>query len=232
MQQTRILVVEDNHDVAGILGDFLEAKGAEVDFAANGLLGLQLASDGDFDVIILDLMLPKLDGFSLCQQLRDAGVATPVLMLTALDGKQELLDGFKAGADDYLSKPFDFDELEARLSALLRRAQGKTAAQTLTIGDLELDPRRHQIRRQGQVLVLTPTCFQILELLMRQYPSMVKREQLIDSLWGEAAPDKDILRSHMYQLRNQLDKPFAYPMLVTVPKQGFRLQVIEQDIAL
>lgn len=229
MQQSRILVVEDNHDVAGILGDFLEAKGAEVDFAANGLLGLKLASSGEFDLIILDLMLPKLDGLSVCRQLRESGIATPVLMLTALDGKQELLEGFKSGTDDYLSKPFDFDELEARLSAMLRRARGTTAAQTIQIGELELDPRRHQVQRNGQRLVLTPTCYQILELLMRQHPAMVRREHLIDSLWGEAAPDKDILRSHMYQLRNQLDKPFAYPMLVTVPKQGFRLQTQEDS---
>ena len=224
MKNIKLLIIEDNHDVAGILSDFFEAQDAELDFAANGELGLALALSENFDAIILDLMLPKMDGLTLCRALRSQGCTTPVLMLTALDNKADLMSGFDSGADDYLGKPFDLDELDVRVNALIKRHRGTVAQSLLKFGELELNTACHQVRRKGMLLPLTPTTYQILTLLMKNAPNVVTREQLIDSIWGQNPPGQDILRSHVYQLRNQLDKPFEQPMLVTVPKIGLRLQ--------
>ncbi len=225
MALTQLLIVEDNQDVAGILADFFESQGTEVDFAANGELGYKLALDGCFDLIILDLMLPKMDGLTVAKKLRHMGCTTPILMLTALDDKQDLLNGFASGADDYLAKPFDLDVLNARVTALINRHQGKVARGVLKYGSLELDTAKHQVYRSGKKLALTPACYQILHYLMHKAPNIVKREELIDELWGDTPPSNDILRSHMYQLRNQLDKPFETPILITVPKIGFKLEL-------
>ena len=224
MHNAQILIVEDNPDVAGILADFLESLGAIVDFATNGEHGYQLASDGNFDAIILDLMLPKMDGLTVAENLRNQGCATPILILTALDTKQDLLKGFSSGADDYLPKPFDLDELAARLTALIKRHRGNVAKGVLRYGPLELNTAEHSAYRNGQKLVITPTCYQILQLLMNRAPNIVKREEVIQLLWGEQTPNADSLRSHMYQLRNQVDKPFDFPMITTVPKVGFKLE--------
>ena len=222
--RSKLLIVEDNQDVAGILADYFEVQGTEVDFATNGELGFKLALESNFDAIILDLMLPKMDGLSVAKELRKQGCATPILMLTALDDKQDLLNGFESGADDYLAKPFDLDVLNARISALIKRQQGRVALGILKYGSLELNAAEHQVYRNGTQLILTPACYQILQLLMKRAPNVVKREELIEELWGDMPPGNDILRSHMYQLRNQLDKPFPESMLVTVPKIGFKLQ--------
>ncbi|MCL1043751.1 response regulator transcription factor [Shewanella electrodiphila] len=219
----KLLIIEDNHDVAGILGDFFEAQDADLDYATNGELGLSLALEDDFDAIILDLMLPKMDGLTLCRSLREQGCTTPVLMLTALDNKTDLMTGFDSGADDYLGKPFDLDELDVRIKALIKRHRGKVAQATLRFGELELNIAQHQVKRRGMKLALTPTTYQILLLLIKNAPNVVTREQLIDEIWGQHPPGNDILRSHVYQLRNQLDKPFEQPMLMTVPKVGLRL---------
>ncbi|MCC4833689.1 response regulator transcription factor [Shewanella sp. 10N.7] len=219
----KLLIIEDNHDVAGILGDFFEAQDADLDYATNGELGLSLALEEDFDAIILDLMLPKMDGLTLCRSLREQGCTTPVLMLTALDNKTDLMTGFDSGADDYLGKPFDLDELDVRIKALIKRHRGKVAQATLRFGELELNIAQHQVKRRGMKLALTPTTYQILLLLIKNAPNVVTREQLIDEIWGQHPPGNDILRSHVYQLRNQLDKPFEQPMLMTVPKVGLRL---------
>lgn len=221
----KLLIIEDNSDVAGILGDYFEAKGMELDFADNGELGLSLAQAFDFDAIILDLMLPKLDGLSLCKALRSLGCSTPILMLTALDNKTDLLTGFDCGADDYLGKPFDLDVVDARIQALVKRHRGEVAQGLLKFGDIEINIAKHQASRQNMLLALTPITYQILLLLMKNAPNIVKREQIIEEIWGQSPPSSDILRSHMYQLRNQLDKPFKQPMLATVPKVGFRLQL-------
>ncbi|WP_445945608.1 response regulator transcription factor [Shewanella sp.] len=223
MNPLKLLIIEDNADVAGILGDYFEAKGAELDFADNGELGLSLAQAFDFDAIVLDLMLPRMDGLSLCRTLRSLGCSTPILMLTALDNKEDLLTGFESGADDYLGKPFDLDVVNARVHALVNRHRGKVAQQNLQFADIELNIAKHEVRRSGKLLVLTPTTYKILSLLLQQAPNIVKKEQLESELWGDNPPNGDILRSHIYQLRNQLDKPFNMPLLVTIPKVGFKL---------
>lgn len=224
LENKQVLVVEDNEELQGILADFLEVKGAEADFADNGELGLKLALENDFDAIILDVMMPKKDGMQVAKELRHNGCTTPILMLTALNGREDLLKGFERGIDDFVTKPFNFPELEVRLSALIKRYRGNVASSLLQFGSLTIDQRSHKVTREGHQLLVTPVMYQILVKLMKIAPEMVSRDVLIHEVWGEDAPDKDILRSHIYLLRNVLDKPFQKPMLITVPKFGFRLE--------
>lgn len=224
LENKQVLVVEDNEELQGILADFLEVKGAVVDFADNGELGLKLALGNDFDAIILDVMMPKKDGMQVAKELRDNGCTTPILMLTALNGREDLLKGFERGVDDFVTKPFNFPELEVRLSALIKRYRGNVASSLLQFGSLTIDQRSHKITREGHQLLVTPVMYQILVKLMKTAPEMVSRDVLIHEIWGEEAPDKDVLRSHIYLLRNVLDKPFKKSMLITVPKFGFRLE--------
>lgn len=220
----RILLVEDNREVAGILFDYFECMDMELDYADNGELGLQLAMENHFDIIILDLMLPRMDGLTVCNKLRDSGNTTPVLMLTALDNKQDMLKGFEHGADDYLTKPFDLEILEARMNALIRRYHGKVASCELSFGSLKIDQKTRKAYRNDKLLALNPTTYTILEMLCSKAPELVTRQEIARKLWDEEEPNNDVLRSHIYQLRNQLDKPFNVPMLTTIPKIGFRLE--------
>ncbi|MBD0786953.1 response regulator transcription factor [Vibrio sp. Y2-5] len=222
----KILLVEDNREVAGILFDFFESEGMELDYADNGELGLKLALETAFDAIILDLMLPRMDGLTVCEKLREAGNTTPVLMLTALDSREDMLSGFKYGADDYLTKPFDLEILEARLHALIKRYRRTVTETSLEFASLRIDQKTHQAYRDGIKLSLNPTTYSILELLCQRAPDVVTREEITDMLWQDNEPNNDVLRSHIYQLRNQLDKPFESSMLVTVPKIGFRLEKV------
>ena len=144
-------------------------------------------------------------------------------MLTALNGQQDLLAGFESGVDDFVSKPFQFPELEVRLISLIKRYKGNVTRTCLNYGDLSIEEKTHRVTRLGIELDLTPATYQILLMLVKAKGEVVSRDSLIQQLWGEDAPDKDILRSHIYLLRNVLDKPFDYPMLVTVPKFGFKL---------
>lgn len=222
----KILLVEDNREVAGILFDYFESEGMELDYADNGELGLKLALETPFDAIILDLMLPRMDGLTVCEKLREAGNTTPVLMLTALDSREDMLSGFKYGADDYLTKPFDLEILEARLHALIKRYRRTVTETSLEFASLRIDQKTHQASRDGIKLSLNPTTYSILELLCQRAPDVVTREEITDMLWQDNEPNNDVLRSHIYQLRNQLDKPFESSMLVTVPKIGFRLEKV------
>ena len=220
----QVLVVEDNEELQGILADFLEVKEAQADFADNGELAVKLALENEFDAIILDVMLPKKDGMQVARELRQQGCTTPILMLTALNGEQDLLTGFNAGVDDFVSKPFQFPELEARLIAMIKRFRGSVAQTRIRFGELEIDQKTHQVTRQGKRLICSPAMYQILLALVKAQGELVSRETLINQLWGDDVPDKDILRSHVYLLRNILDKPFEKPMLKTVPKYGFKLE--------
>lgn len=220
----KILLVEDNREIAEIIFDYLELEGITVDYADNGMLGLQLAQKEQFDVIILDLMLPRLDGLSVCNQLRDEGNTTLTLMLTALDSREDMLDGFEHGADDYLTKPFDLDILFARLKALSRRSSGQLATTKIQYGEVSIDVKTRRAYRSDRLLALNPTTYKILALLCQKAPDVVTRQQIFDLLWEDEEPNPTVLRSHIYQLRNQLDKPFDYPILTTLPKVGFRLE--------
>ena len=226
MEQRRLraLIVEDNQDITANLYAFLEPLGYELDCAATGTAGLELAAGGTFDVIVLDIMLPGMGGLAVCHALRTRyTVATPILMLTARDTVADRVTGLDAGADDYLIKPFSMKELDARLRALVRRAQGRQTLSVLRWGDIELDPAAHSASRSGTPLKLSPTGFTILETLLRAAPRIVSRAELEREIWGDAPPDSDALRTHIHELRQKLDKPFAHPLLKTVPHVGYGL---------
>ncbi len=222
----KILLIEDSREVAGILFEYYESKGVELDYADNGELGFELAKAESFDLILLDLMPPRMDGLTLCNKLRDEGITTPILMLTAFDNREDMLNGFKHGADDYLTKPFDFDVLDARANALIKRYKGQVATSILQFGTLKIIQKSRKAYRDDKLLVLNPTTYTILELLCQKAPEIVSRQEIAEKLWQEHEPQNDVLRSHIYQLRNQLDKPFHSPMLITVPKIGFRLEEV------
>lgn len=219
-----ILVVEDNSDIAANIGDFLADKGHVVDFAGDGVTGLHLAGREDFDAIVLDLTLPGMDGLELCRRLRqDARKMTPVLMLTARDALPDKLDGFAAGADDYLVKPFAGEELLARVRALGRRPAAGGDYE-LRIGSLRIDRRSREAWRDARPLQVGPTAFALLLLLAEAFPRALTRSEVIARLWDGDPPDSDPLRTHLYQLRQSLDQPPARPMLRTVHGVGFRLE--------
>jgi DNA-binding response OmpR family regulator len=220
----RILVVEDHRDIAENIGDYLGPKGHEIDYAADGVTGLHLAVTNSYDVIVLDLMLPALDGMSLCRKLREeAKRDTPVLMLTARDQLDDKVEGFRAGADDYLVKPFALKELEIRLEALRRRGTSAVTSRALKVGDLEFDPDTQVVKRGGKRLELNPSLRRLLGVLMTNTNRVVRRDELEATLWGEDRPDADVLRAHIYALRSIIDKPFERKLLHTVHGTGYRL---------
>jgi DNA-binding response OmpR family regulator len=219
----RLLIVEDNRDICENIAAYLEKHSYVLDFAYDGISAMYLAVTHPFDVIVLDLMLPGMDGLSFCHKLRtDAKVETPVLMLTARDTLDDKLKGFAAGADDYLVKPFALQELHARLQALYKRSHGKTD-NLLTVADLTLNRSTLQVHRAGRRLELNPACLKLLQRLMEQAPSVVARDELETLLWADERPDGDALRSHMYKLRQAIDRPFDSPLLHTVHRIGYRI---------
>lgn len=218
-----ILVVEDNRTLAGNIIEYLEAHGYECDYADTGTQALSLARSQSFSAIILDIMLPGKDGFSVCQALRDAGDQTPILMLTALDSLDEKLQGFKLGADDYLVKPFDLPELVARVQALVKRSQPN--APLLQVADLCMDTATREVKRADHVIELNPACWKILEALLRGSPKILTRQEIERLIWPDSLPDSDVLKSHIYQLRQKIDKPFAQPLLHTVRGVGLALKL-------
>ncbi len=217
-----VLLVEDDRDLAASVADYLALEGIECDHAYNGLAGLNLACDNNYDVILLDLMLPRMSGLSVCETLRERGVDTPILMLTARDTLADKIAGFRAGTDDYLVKPFAMEELTIRALALSRRRSGQI--QKLTVADLSMDLKLKQANRAGQPLNLTPTGWTLLETLLRASPNVVSRAALCEALWGDAPPDTDSLKVHLYKLRQQVDKPFEHTLIQTVSGHGFALR--------
>lgn len=219
-----ILLVEDHRDIADSIGEFLSARGHDVDFAFDGVTGLHLAVTNDYDALVLDLGLPGMDGLTLMQRLRsDAGKATPLLVLTARDTLDDKLRGFHSGADDYLVKPFSMEELEARLIALHRRASGESSARKFRVADLELDEQTFRVIRGGQPLHLGPIAFQLLAFLMRETHRVVRRGELERHVWGDEPPNSDALRTHIASLRQVVDKPFERELIRTVHGVGYRL---------
>jgi DNA-binding response OmpR family regulator len=220
----RLLIVEDSAALRSQLGPLLEAQGHRVDFAADGRSGLALALADPPDVLVLDLGLPGLDGLRVCERLRrEADRHVPVLMLTARDAIEDKVRGFAAGADDYLVKPFAIAELQARCVALARRHRVGEPL-TLVLGSLVIDRRSGDVTRAGQRIELPKIPFQLLLALAEAWPRTLTRSELAQRVWGEAIPPSDPLRSHLYVLRQALDRPFATPMLRTVHGLGFRLE--------
>lgn len=220
----RILLIEDNTDILANLYGFLEPLGYVLDSAGNGFAGLAMAAEHDFDAIVLDLMLPGLDGLELCRRLREELHSdTPVLMLTARDTVDDKVLGLRSGADDYLVKPFSMAELDARLQALMRRARGQQVEKVLRVGSLQFDPQTFEAKREGRKIELTPTGYRLLGVLMRAAPRVVTRQTLEHEIWGDTPHASDALRSHLHALRQALDKSFDHPMLLTVQGVGYRL---------
>lgn len=220
-----VLLVEDHRELAASTGAYLEAAGFVVDFAADGLSAMHLAVTNSYDAIVLDIGLPGVNGLEVCRRLRsDAHLSTPIIMLTARDGLGDKLSGFDVGADDYLVKPFDMQELEARLLAIIRRRSSDAFVDRYAVGDLTLDVPTMEVTRHGTLIRLSKTQFEILKLLMRESPNLVPREAIERAIWGEDPPDSDALRSHLYNLRRLIDKPFEKELIETLPGRGFRIR--------
>jgi DNA-binding response OmpR family regulator len=223
----RVLIIEDNPDIAANLGDYLEDHGYTVDFAGDGVTGLHLAVVNDFDAIVLDLALPGMDGLDVCRKLRnEAGKDTPVLMLTARDRLEDKLAGFDTGADDYLVKPFELQEVEARLKVLANRGRRRTQRE-MRVGDLIFNVDTLSVTRVDVDIYLNPIGLKLLTRLMDSSPNVVSRGDLELEVWGEEMPDSDSLRVHIHSLRSAIDKPFGSTMIQTRHGIGYRL--VESD---
>ena len=219
-----VLVIEDNPDLAANVCDFLAAKGHIVDAAGDGITGLHLAVTRNYDAIVLDIVLPGMDGLTMCRKFREeAKRNTPVLMLTARDALDDRVAGLESGADDYVLKPFALRELEARLKALVRRSKSEVTPSVLRVADLEFDPAEIRVRRGERGIVLPPIPLKLLETLMRAAPRAVRREDLERAVWGDAPPDSDALRSHMHTVRAAVDGPGEAELIHTLRGIGYRM---------
>ncbi len=218
----KVLVVEDEHRLADLLRRALEHERHTVDISYDGEDGLERAAAGAFDLVVLDVMLPKLDGFEVCRHLRAAGVSTPVLMLTARDAVADRVQGLDAGADDYLTKPFAIAELLARVRALARR--GPAAPELLQVSDVTLDPGRHAVRRAEKHVDLTRTEFALLEYLMRHPGQVLTRQQIMDHVWGyDYETMTNVVDIYVHYLRNKLEKGFKGKLIRTVRGVGYSI---------
>lgn len=227
----RILVVEDEASIAEALATGLRAEGFDVDIADNGTDGLWRAREGGYAAIILDILLPGLNGYRVCRTLREEDVWTPILMLTAKDGELDEAEALDTGADDFLSKPFSFVVLVARLRALLRR--GATPRPTvLTVGSLTLDPASRQCTRQGTTIDLTAREYALLDLLMRRSDAIVSKGTLLDEVWGpDFEGDPNIVEVYIGYVRKKIDAPFGLQTILTVRGAGYRLVADEEPDA-
>jgi DNA-binding response OmpR family regulator len=229
LHKLSILLIEDNRTIASQLTEFFEGHGWIVDYANNGAQGIQLALEQNFDVIILDLNLPDIDGLEVCKQIKQqATINPPILMLTARDAFEDKAAGYGRGADDYVTKPFEFRELALRCQALARRHK-LHQSHRIEIGELVIKKNECTAKRQGQLLKLTNIGFKILLTLAQAYPQAVSRSNLISTVWGDEPPDTDALRTHIYSLRHALDKPFATAMLTTITNVGYKLELSNED---
>jgi len=221
---TRILVVEDEPGIALGLEDDLKMEGYEVEVVGDGVAASRRAREAEFDLILLDVMLPGKDGFEVCRELRRAGLRTPILMLTAKAQEAEKVMGLELGADDYVTKPFGTRELRARIKALLRRAGGEPEAECYRFGDVEVDFRRGELRRNGKAVELTPIEFKLLGVFIRARGRVLSRDQLMDSAWGsETFAAARVVDNHIANLRRKIEPDPAEPRyLVNVRGLGYR----------
>src|SRR6202163_925062 len=221
----RLLVVEDDREAAAYLRKALREAGHICEIAYDGEEGLALALDGEFDVFVIDRMLPKRDGLSLVSEVRKRGVRTPVLILSALGQVDDRVTGLRAGGDDYLSKPYSFSELLARIEALARRIAPQAADTVYKVGDLELDRLAHRVTRSGQEISLQPREFRLLEYLLRHAGQVVTRTMLLENVWDyHFDPQTNVIDVHISRLRSKIDKGFAQPLLHTVRGAGYMIR--------
>ncbi len=222
----RVLLVEDDQRIVDFVQRGLKAEGYAVEVARNGLDAIALGSAGKFQAIILDLGLPDLNGRQVCERLRDAGVGTPILMLTARDTVQDKVTGLRSGADDYMTKPFAFEELLARIEALMRRRSGeiKLDSKELRIADLLLNGETHQVRRGENLIELTPKEFALLECFMRMPGKVLSRTRILEQVWGYSAdPLTNVVDVYIRQLRRKIDDDYELKLLKTVRGFGYKL---------
>ncbi len=224
----RVLVIEDDFDTAAYVAKGLKEVGHVADCASNGREGLHLASTETYDVLVVDRMLPEIDGLSIIKSLRNSGRHTPALVLSALGEVDDRVQGLQAGGDDYLVKPFAFSELLARLEALVRRSDIEVPATKLKVGDLEMDLLARQVRREGRVIELQPREFRLLEFLMRHSGQVVTRTMLLEKVWDyHFDPQTNVIDVHVSRLRSKIDKGFSDPLLHTVRGAGYVLRAPE-----
>jgi DNA-binding response OmpR family regulator len=217
------LLVEDDLDIAGAVVDYLGLESIDCDHAADGVAALSLVRSQDYDMLILDINLPRLDGLSVCARLREEGFDVPILMLTAMDSLDDKLAGFDSGTDDYLVKPFSMDELLARVRALSGRRS--TQVRKLQVSDLVLNLNQKSVIRAEESLRLSPTGLKLLESLMRASPDPVSRRALIAAVWGDEQPDSNSLKVHIHNLRKQIESPDKPVLLHTIAGVGYAIKV-------
>ncbi|WP_032096041.1 MULTISPECIES: response regulator transcription factor [unclassified Alteromonas] len=222
-----VLLVEDNQAIANQVIDFIEGHGWDVDYAATGKLGISLAIEHTFDVVILDLNLPDIDGLRVCEEIKNhASVNVPVLMLTARDAFEDKVKGFGKGADDYLTKPFDLRELALRCEAMSRRA-GLHQTTVVSHGALSLDTRSFEVFWSSESIKVTKVGFKLLHKLLSEVPYPVSRSELIEHVWGDEPPESNALKSHIYALRKATEQVTGKPILHTISNIGYQLKGID-----
>lgn len=217
-----VLLVEDNIDLATSIVDYLELESIECDYAFNGLHGVELALENSYDVILLDVMIPGMDGLDVCEKLRREGIETPILMLTARDTLNDKIAGFSAGTDDYLVKPFAPEELLCRIRALAKRKSAQV--RKIRVVDLEIDLDELEIHRGNTSVRLTPTEWRLMKELVSKSPMPVSRKNLELAIWGNDIPDSNCLKVHLHKLRQKIDGPFSKQLIHTVPNVGIALR--------
>lgn len=220
----KLLIIEDNQNLVANLFDYFERKGHVLDAAPDGLVGRWLATTQQYDGIILDWNLPRLDGFQLLKELREEyHCDIPIIMLTARDELPDKVCGFKAGADDYLTKPFELLELEVRLEALISRNKRAVTTKVLEVADLRFDLATMEVTRADQSIPLYPIYKKLLRTLMEASPAIVNHAQLGECIWGDDPPESDRLRAYIHDLRRKIDAPFPDKLIHTLPRVGYRL---------
>ncbi|WP_105168316.1 response regulator transcription factor [Pseudoalteromonas sp. T1lg23B] len=220
--QLSVLLVEDDRDLAAAIVDYFALEDVYCDHASDGALAINLIERHHYEVIILDLNLPRINGLEVCEQIRHKGVDTPVLMLTARDTLEDKLTGFEKGADDYLIKPFAMEELVVRTKVLAKRKSGQ--AMRLTVENLHLDVKRQEAYRGDELLSLSPIATKILELLMRESPNVVSRRRIIEAIWADDPPDSNSLKVHMFYIRKQVDANHGVKLVHTIGGKGFAIK--------
>ncbi|KAA0910340.1 response regulator transcription factor [Pusillimonas sp. ANT_WB101] len=221
----RMLIVEDHAGLAANLLEYFDDNQYILDFASDGLTAIHLIATNEYDVIILDVMLPGVSGFEVCRRIRsDMHCSTPIIMMTAKDQMQDKEQGFTVGADDYLVKPFNLRELQLRVDALYRRKAGFSKTPEIGIPGIHFNPGSFAVRTDNGIKIeLSGTAARIFEVLIKTYPDFVSYTQLQDSVWGEREVDMNTLRTHVYSLRKLLQETFNYPMIKTLHGRGYRL---------
>jgi DNA-binding response OmpR family regulator len=214
-----VLLIEDDLDLAATVVDYLELENICCDHAANGIAGLEFINQQHYDVVILDVNLPRMDGLTVCKNMRDQGINIPVLMLTARETLDDKLAGFAVGSDDYMVKPFEMLELIARIHVLANRRNGLT--NKLSLYGVDVDFSAKTVKRDECPLQLSPTGWKILEVLMRKSPEVISKEQLLKAVWGDELPDSDSLKVHLFKLRQIIDIKSKNKLIHTVAGQGF-----------